>query len=428
MYFLNFMMRSGLILVGILGGSSFAHAALFDRDGNRVADSEYSNEIVNWWVERPTQNSDVRAIGWLFPKNCTATIIQQSSGAPLYLLTAGHCVPSRYFSAASEQTIRNVPIEGNYSFVPALCDEAISQCQIQVPVTKIVYASKRERDIALYEIDLTPARAQELGIAPYQLSSLPANRGDAVSMISIPAEAIPESQVMVRRGNCRVLKYVDLVEGRFETKGAGAFYCSATGGSSGAPVVMSGTNAIVGVLSTGASSAAGDLECGVMHPCEISASGTRMVGQFNYFVPVFDLASCFNELGQFSFDQSSCLLKGSDSINAILSRGYLDFDFNNVVSALSSVRDGRSLVPSAGTPEVLRANFSPEYLEVMTSLRRHPQFVWAETQIREVLLNLFGEADLVSVSPTHQGGYVAGYERNLGYILVCNSKSWVSRF
>ncbi len=177
-------------------------------------------------------------------------------------------------------------------------------------MTRIAYATMRDVDLAIVELDATVAELIELGIEPVPLVAEAAEPGLEVVNVGVPVRDLPHEDWVARRGECTVREAVTVLEGEWTWRGALANDCPGIiQGSSGSPLLTAG--GVVGVINT--TSFAGLVrggECALNNPCEAGAD-VRVVPDTSYASPVAGLGNCFAD-GVFELSEACPLPRPRD--------------------------------------------------------------------------------------------------------------------
>jgi V8-like Glu-specific endopeptidase len=170
-----------------------------------------------------------------------------------------------------------------------------------VRAEKILYATMTKTDMSLYQV-----RETYLDIrSRYKVEALTLSRTSPE--VGYDIEVL--SGYWKRGYSCAVAAVANtLKEGKWTFQDAIRFTstCNTIGGTSGAPVLATGTRTVVAVNNTGNTSGR---KCEVNNPCEVNADGSIVYQKgYNYAQQTYWLYSCRNEQGQFDLTIEGCAL------------------------------------------------------------------------------------------------------------------------
>ena len=213
--------------------------------------------------------------------NCSGAIIRfegQPDTANAYVLTNGHCIqkPGGYLNPGEVWT--NVDLKRTM--------KVFNKDMKLFPIksTKIVYATMTNTDAAIYELKETYADINAMGIESFTLDS---NR----PAVGVPMDIV--SGYWDRGYRCEVDGFVhQLLEGdwtftdsiRYSDKG-----CDTIGGTSGSPIIQTGTRYVIGVNNTGNKEGG---RCTLNNPCENDVNGDITVLKRSYGQQTYNFYSC----------------------------------------------------------------------------------------------------------------------------------------
>ena len=297
----------GLALV-----SNLAQAAIYDRNGNKIPDTEVNSPKVNWELLSAEQGKNYNGVGLLEQDAegfCTAFFFNTGGDdkAPAYAVTNGHCYDTNLSTAANE-IITNRPSD----IVFKLNYFATDKTRVRpVRVQRVVYATMKGTDITILELDTTFKQLVNEGFTPLKIDGVPPHVGEPVEVIGIPMTGVEPSLSFLHRAVCEVGQSVNLREDIYYWEKAVRTRCSVVGGMSGSPVVSLKSNRVVAIQNTGVDDEAlSQPECSINRPCEVSSDGkVATFPKENYAQRVSNIPSCFDSKGIFNLNLSSCQLE-----------------------------------------------------------------------------------------------------------------------
>ncbi|MGZ3669023.1 MAG: trypsin-like serine peptidase [Bdellovibrionota bacterium] len=230
---------------------------------------------------------------------CSGSFVRFTSSRdtdPGLMLTNGHCsgeIPPAGF--VYHRNLRPHP-----QAINLLKPDGTSAGWVIAPL--LLYATRTDTDIALYQMDKTYAEIESsFGVHPLLLSPEHPALGSSVEVIS---------GYWGRGYSCSIEAFVpELKEGpwiqhdslRYSRPG-----CDVLGGTSGSPVLAGGTRVVVGINNT--KNEAGQA-CTDRNPCEIDEQGHLHYAQdYAYAQETYTLYSCLNAKAEFDLSVPGCLL------------------------------------------------------------------------------------------------------------------------
>jgi hypothetical protein len=221
-----------------------------------------------------------------FGSSCSAFLLDVGTpSGPAYAMTNGHCVG--IFDAVT--VVRDAPAEDATVTFRLFADTPTAVAE--VPVATVRYGTMRGTDVAVLELATT--RSAVIGLQPYTLGS-PPREGDAVQAVGIPVTGIPAEEWFLRERECTAGATTRLVEFEWVWDEAIATDCTGiVGGSSGSPVFSGSLPVVHAIVNTTTIGAPDGVTCTLGQPCEVRPSGTTMVPNRTYAMPVDDWGACF---------------------------------------------------------------------------------------------------------------------------------------
>jgi hypothetical protein len=230
--------------------------------------------------------------------NCSGSFIRFESSKESdkgLMLTNGHCFEGGFVPAGSH--IKNLPSERDFAIL-----DSRGRIIGAVVATELVYATMTGTDISIYRLDQTYSElTRQFGVRPLTISPLlPVERQ--------PIEVI--SGYWFRGYACSVEAIVfELREDEFSSRNAFRYSrpgCETIGGTSGSPVIASGTRKVIAINSTGNDE--GDA-CTLNNPCEVDPTGKVTYKQgYSYAAQTNQIYSCLSSTNEIDLAIPGCQL------------------------------------------------------------------------------------------------------------------------
>ncbi|BDU22658.1 hypothetical protein DYGSA30_41150 [Dyella sp. GSA-30] len=186
----------------------------------------------------------------------------------------------------------------SWTYTPAFFIDTQAEHQ-SFPVARVLYASMKNRDLAVLELDATYADLSRLNVAPMRLQTRPSYDGMPIELVQIPVVGVPQDEKFMRYASCSARRPTDIYENYspWFWKDAVANDCAGvSGGTSGSPVMAEGVDRVVGVLNTTVDR--GYTGCGPGRPCEVAGSGHVAREGASYYIPVDTVALALTPQGE----------------------------------------------------------------------------------------------------------------------------------
>jgi V8-like Glu-specific endopeptidase len=228
-------------------------------------------------------------------KDCSGSIIKFSGmpdSAKAIVMTNGHCLDDSLGGPLDPNTyIANRPA--------LISMKVYNQNQALVPInaTKVLYATMTKTDVTLYELKESYTELTKKGVAAFDLDTNHPALGTSIDIIS---------GYWDRGYRCNIdafiyrLKEADWTMNdsiRYSNKG-----CNTIGGTSGAPLIETGTRSVIGINNTGNDDGE---RCTMDNPCEVDEEGKIEVRiNASYGQQTYEIYSCLTldfriDLGKF---------------------------------------------------------------------------------------------------------------------------------
>lgn len=230
--------------------------------------------------------------------NCSGALIRFDTSKDTDLaiiMTNGHCLESGMPKPGA--VISSRPTNRVMKILNASGDVAAS-----VGATEIVYATMTKTDVTLYKLNQTYADL----LYKYDVHALTLARSRPTKQMGI--EII--SGYWHRGYTCTVEEFAHLLKEDVWTFEDSIRYsrpgCETIGGTSGSPIIQTGTRTVVGINNTGNED--GD-ECTMNNPCEIDPNGGVIFKKgYSYGQETYWIYSCLDDKNQINLKAQGCLL------------------------------------------------------------------------------------------------------------------------
>lgn len=243
-----------------------------------------------------TANYDFEGI--LALSNCSGSLIQLENGKDsdkALVLTNGHCFEGGF--ADPGQFVSNQPSTRTFKVL-----NSKAQSLGTITATTVLYSTMTATDLTLYQVKETYSQIKaKFNVRPLSLASQHPE-------LEMPIEVI--SGYWKRGYSCNVEKFVDSLKEDKWTMIDSVRYsrpgCETIGGTSGSPILLSGTRQVIGVNNTGNESGQ---KCTMNNPCEVDAVGNITFAKgYSYGQQTYWIYSCLNSNQQFDINTKGCLL------------------------------------------------------------------------------------------------------------------------
>jgi hypothetical protein len=298
--------------VGLVLTSHLSQAAIYDRNGNKLPDAEVNSDKVNWKLLRASENKKYNGVGLLesVTKVCTAFFVNTrgNPNAPAYAITNGHCYNGVAGFIGEKEIIVNRPSDMIFKLNYFVNSESRVR---SVRVKRTVYATMKNTDLAILELNTTFKQLVKEGFTPLIIDNALVKAGEPVEAIGVPLEGVKPSLSFLHKAICQIGESVKIREDVYNFDSSVRNRCSIVGGMSGSPMISLKTNRVVAIVNTGVNDEAlNQKECSLNRPCEISRNGrVATLPNENYAQRVSNIPSCFNKNGIFSLKLRSCRLE-----------------------------------------------------------------------------------------------------------------------
>ncbi|MCK6596047.1 MAG: hypothetical protein L6Q33_12680 [Bacteriovoracaceae bacterium] len=232
--------------------------------------------------------------------NCSGSVIRFSGmpdAAKAVVMTNGHCVSNGMFGGMVK------PGEVIYNRALNRSMKVYNNGQKLIPVnaTKVLYATMTDTDVAYYELKETYNDLKARGVDSFILD------GDRPSL-GLPIDIV--SGYWDRGYRCNIDAFIFVLkEADYTMKDSirySATGCNTIGGTSGSPIIESGTRTVIGINNTGNESGK---KCTMNNPCEVDESGRIEVkAKASYGQQTYPVYSCLTADFRIDLKKEGCTL------------------------------------------------------------------------------------------------------------------------
>lgn len=230
--------------------------------------------------------------------NCSGSIIQfagQSNDSPAILMTNGHCIKS--ISSSRFLKPGEVVVDREVNFRAKIYNNELDL--IPVRSTKLLYATMTNTDVAYYELTKTYKELDLLGIQSFELDTFMPLLGTSIDIVS---------GYWDRGYRCEIDGLIfALLEADWTFTNSIRYTekCDTIGGTSGSPIIETGTRKVIGINNTG-NKDDGDISCNINNPCEQTEQGEVGVMFRSYGQQTFNIYSCLTVDFQIDLTKQGC--------------------------------------------------------------------------------------------------------------------------
>lgn len=299
--------------VGLVLTAHLSQAAIFDPNGNKLPDAEVNSAQVSWKLLKGEESKKYNGVGLLeFASNwsCTAFFIKTGNNpqAPAYAVTNGHCYDGSNGLLGANEIIVNRPsrLVFKLNYFANETDRVRS-----IGVRRVAYATMKNTDLAILELDTTFDRLVKEGFTPLTIDKNPVRVGEPVEVIGIPMDRVDPAKTYLHKAVCAIGQSANVREDVYNWKDSVRNRCSVVGGMSGSPMISVKSNRVVAIVNTGVNDEAlPQPECSLNRPCEVSKDGNiATLTNENYAQKASKIPYCFNRRGIFNLKLRSCGLE-----------------------------------------------------------------------------------------------------------------------
>ena len=228
--------------------------------------------------------------------NCSGSIIH-FTGMPVtakaIAMTNGHCLgsgmPDPGEVVVNQAVSRSMRVYNK------------SQKSVSIAATKVLYSTMTNTDITLYELKDTYKDLMAKGVDAFELEATHPGLGTSIDVVS---------GYWDRGYRCDIDAFIyELKEAGWTMKDSirySATGCNTIGGTSGSPIIQTGTRTVIGINNTGNED--GD-RCTMDNPCEVDAQGNVVVRPHaSYGQQTYRIYSCLTPAFTIDLNMPNCEL------------------------------------------------------------------------------------------------------------------------
>jgi V8-like Glu-specific endopeptidase len=243
-----------------------------------------------------TPNYDFEGIVAL--SNCSGSLIRLENSKDTDLamvLTNGHCYEQGMPEPGTFAV--NQPSSRTFSLL-----NTAAKSVGRLTASKVMYATMTKTDMTLYKLTQTYAQIlTQFGIHPFTLASQHPAAGTAINVVSGYWKQGYSCSIEAFVNTLKEDGWVSNDSIRYSKPG-----CEVIGGTSGSPVVQTGTRTIIGVNNTINENGG---SCTLDNPCEVDASGNVTVHEgTGYAQQTYWLYSCLDANNEMNLAAPGCAL------------------------------------------------------------------------------------------------------------------------
>lgn len=279
-----------LALVAALSGLLFSNAALAFPMPNAKKDALAMN------LQVFTGNYDFEGIVSL--NNCSGSLIRFENSRDTDLavvMTNGHCNENGFLSPG--EIMVNRPSSRSFGLM-----KSNGSVTTYLRATTIIYSTMTKTDITLYRLGQTYAQIlASTGVRPLTLSSRHPELHQPIEVISGYWHRGYSCSINSFVFHLKEADWIDEDSIRYSDEG-----CDTIGGTSGSPIVATGTRTVIGINNTGNENGE---QCTENNPCEIDENGKVTYQQgWSYGQQTYWIYSCLNSNNELDLNQTGCEL------------------------------------------------------------------------------------------------------------------------
>ncbi len=250
------------------------------------------------FVGQPATSTLYDFEGIIALSNCSGSLVKLESSKPTdqaLVLTNGHCVSFRMIPPG--QFIYKRPVRRSFDIFNSRGLEVG-----QVNAIELLYATMTTTDLALYRLRETYQEIEsKLGVRPFIIQRTRPEVGQSLQVIS---------GYWKRGYSCEIEAIVHTLKEDSWIMNESIRYtrpgCEVIGGTSGSPIIATGTRTVIGVNNTGNEDGG---RCTTNNPCEIDDKGNvEFQMGYSYGQQTYTIYSCLTVSGDFDLNLPNCSL------------------------------------------------------------------------------------------------------------------------
>ena len=243
-------------------------------------------------------NTDYDFEGIVALSNCSGSLVQfenSKDSDQALMFTNGHCVEFGFPKPG--QILKNQNSSRRVNLM-----NSKAQLAGTVKAVRLLYATMTSTDLAIYQLQETYSQIKEkFHVSPLVLSA-------THPQLAMPIEVI--SGYWRKGYSCSIEAFIpQLIEEGYHFADSIRYSrpgCETIGGTSGSPIVLSGTRDMVGINNTGNEDGQ---ECTMNNPCEVDSEGNVSFEKgLSYAQQTFWVYSCLNAENKLDLNQAGCQL------------------------------------------------------------------------------------------------------------------------
>jgi V8-like Glu-specific endopeptidase len=230
--------------------------------------------------------------------NCSGSLVRLENSKPTdkaLVLTNGHCVSSRLIKAG--EVIYKKPVNRSMNLLNSQGVEVG-----RLVAEELVYATMTRTDMALYRTRETYADIEaSMKVRPFVLQSVRASLKQPIQVISGYWKRGYACSIEAFVHELRQDEWTMYESIRYSRPG-----CETIGGTSGSPIIATGTRTVIGVNNTGNENGE---RCTLNNPCEIDENGNVSYQQgYSYGQQTYLIYGCLAASGEIDINVPGCRL------------------------------------------------------------------------------------------------------------------------
>lgn len=253
----------------------------------------------NFDKEVPALDPNYDFNGIIKLSNCSGSIIRFSGmpdTAKAIAMTNGHCTGGTFGGMIDPDTMIY-----NKSLSRSMKVYNRDQKLVPINATKIMYGTMTGTDVALYELKETYADLLKNRVDSFDLDTNHPTIGTSIDIVS---------GYWDRGYRCAIDDFIFILKEAGWTMKDSIRYtsngCNTVGGTSGSPIIQTGTRSVIGINNTGNESGK---KCTMNNPCEVDKAGNIIVKpKASYGQQTYNIYSCLTLDFRIDLQKQGCEL------------------------------------------------------------------------------------------------------------------------